>query len=84
MIDAYKQENLDMIYRQIMSSPDIAGSEEVLLYNRNRRWIPVMESAMQSGKIFFAVGAGHLGGPKGIINLLREKGYTVKGIKEER
>ncbi|HRO44854.1 TraB/GumN family protein [Agriterribacter sp.] len=84
MIDAYKQENLDMIYRQIMSSPDIAGSEEVLLYNRNRRWIPVMENAMQSGKIFFAVGAGHLGGPKGIINLLREKGYTVKGIKEER
>ncbi|HRQ18567.1 MAG TPA: TraB/GumN family protein [Agriterribacter sp.] len=84
MVNAYKQENLDMIYRQIMSSPDIAGSEEVLLYNRNRRWIPVMENAMQSGKIFFAVGAGHLGGPKGIINLLREKGYTVKGIKEER
>ncbi len=83
MVSAYKQENLDTIYRHIMSSPDIAGSEEVLLFNRNRNWIPVMENAMQSGKIFFAVGAGHLGGPKGVINLLRKKGYTVKGIREE-
>lgn len=82
MVDAYKQENLDSIYEHIMSSPDISGSEEVLLFNRNAKWIPIMEAAMQKEKIFFAVGAGHLGGPKGVINLLREKGYSVKGIRE--
>ena len=82
MVDAYKQENLDSIYEHIMSSPDISGSEEVLLFNRNEKWIPIMETAMQKEKIFFAVGAGHLGGPKGVINLLREKGYSVKGIRE--
>lgn len=82
MVDAYKQENLDSIYEHIMSSPDISGSEEVLLFNRNEKWIPIMEAAMQKEKIFFAVGAGHLGGPKGVINLLREKGYSVKGIRE--
>ena len=82
MVNAYKQENLDSIYEHIMSSPDISGSEEVLLFNRNEKWIPIMETAMQKEKIFFAVGAGHLGGPKGVINLLREKGYSVKGIRE--
>lgn len=82
MVDAYKQENLDSIYEHIMSSPDISGSEEVLLFNRNEKWIPIMEAAMQKEKIFFAVGAGHLGGPKGVISLLREKGYSVKGIRE--
>ena len=41
-----------------------------------------MEKAMQKEKVFFAVGAGHLGGPEGVINLLREEGYTVKGIRE--
>ena len=84
MVNAYKQENLDSIYEHIMSSPDISGSEEVLLFNRNEKWIPIMETAMQKEKIFFAVGAGHLGGPKGVINLLREKGYSVKGIREEK
>ena len=82
MVNAYKQENLDSIYEHIMSSPDISGSEEVLLFNRNEKWIPIMETAMQKEKIFFAVGAGHLSGPKGVINLLREKGYSVKGIRE--
>lgn len=82
MAAAYKQEDLDAIYQHIMSSPDIAGSEEVLLFNRNKRWIPIMEKAMQKEKVFFAVGAGHLGGPEGVINLLREEGYTVKGIRE--
>jgi uncharacterized protein YbaP (TraB family) len=82
MAAAYKQEDLDAIYQHIMSSPDIAGSEEVLLFNRNKKWIPIMEKAMQKEKVFFAVGAGHLGGPEGVINLLREEGYTVKGIRE--
>lgn len=82
MMHAYHQQNAEALYRYIMSSPDIAGSEETLLFNRNRKWVPVMEQAMQKEKIFFAVGAGHLGGPQGLINLLREKGYTITGIRE--
>ncbi|HTN07813.1 TraB/GumN family protein [Agriterribacter sp.] len=82
MVEVYKQQNLDALYRHIMASPDISGSEETLLYNRNQKWIPIMENAIQKEKIFFAVGAGHLAGPRGVINLLREKGYTVKGIRD--
>ena len=82
MVHAYRQQDAEALYRYMMSSPDIAGSEEALLFNRNRKWVPVMEQAMQKEKIFFAVGAGHLGGPYGLISLLREKGYTVTGIRE--
>ena len=39
-----------------------------------------MEKAMQAKPTFFAVGAGHLGGEKGVLNLLKKQGYTVKAV----
>ncbi|MFT4017851.1 MAG: TraB/GumN family protein [Agriterribacter sp.] len=81
MIALYKAQDLQALYDQTISSPDIAGSEDVLLFNRNQKWIPVMEGAMKESRVFFAVGAGHLAGDKGVINLLRTRGYTVKALK---
>lgn len=81
MIGFYKNQNLDSLYEQITSSPDIAGSEDALLYNRNQNWIPIIEKATKEEPVFFAVGAGHLAGDKGVINLLRKKGYTLTPIK---
>lgn len=81
MIALYKQQNLTAIYDQTISSPDIAGSEDVLLFNRNKNWIPVIEDAMKEAKVFFAVGAGHLAGEKGVISLLRAKGYSVTPVR---
>jgi uncharacterized protein YbaP (TraB family) len=40
-----------------------------------------MEEAMKAQPAFFAVGAGHLAGDKGVINLLRKQGYTVTPVK---
>ncbi len=81
MIELYKQQNLTDLYNQTISSPDIAGSEDALLFNRNQNWIPVMETAMKESKVFFAVGAGHLAGEKGVINLLRTRGYSVSPVR---
>jgi uncharacterized protein YbaP (TraB family) len=81
MVDAYKSQDLPELYRQLSTSPDMAGFEDELLVKRNRKWIPVMESAMQEGPTFFAVGAGHLPGENGVIRLLRNAGYTAKPIK---
>ena len=58
----------------------MAPYEELLLVRRNENWIPVMERIMREGSAFFAVGAGHLGGPKGVVNLLRQAGYTVEPV----
>lgn len=57
------------------------GSREKLLDERNTKWIPVIEKNIALTPSFIAVGAGHLGGKKGVINLLRKKGYKLTPIK---
>ena len=52
-----------------------------LLDERNHAWIPKLETAFKDKPTFVAVGAGHLGGPKGVIKLLRGKGYRVVPVK---
>ena len=55
----------------------IQGYEDVLLYKRNKNWIPIMGDKMTKGQVFFAVGAGHLGGKDGVIDLLKKEGYKL-------
>ncbi len=81
MSSIYKTQDLDALYQLIVGSPEMMGSQELLLDRRNRNWIPVMESVMKNSTTFFAVGAGHLAGSHGVLELLRKQGYKVKGIK---
>jgi uncharacterized protein YbaP (TraB family) len=82
MVNAYKNEDLQRLAKEMSESPELKGFEEYLLGNRNRNWIPVMESAMKEGSCLFAVGAGHLPGKDGVITLLRQAGYTVRPVKQ--
>ena len=51
------------------------------LTDRNHKWIPKIEGYLQSGKTYFVVaGAAHMGGPNGIIALLRDRGYHVEQL----
>lgn len=59
----------------------VAGFEDKLLNDRNKNWIPQIIEESKKQPTFFAVGAGHLGGPMGVINLLRKSGYTLKPVK---
>lgn len=55
--------------------------KDILIYNRNAEWIKQMPDIMKQKATFFAVGAGHLPGEKGILSLLQKAGYTVEGVK---
>jgi len=81
MSTIYKSQDLEALYQLIAESPEMMGSQELLLDRRNRNWIPVMDSAMKKTPTFFAVGAGHLGGNQGVLELLRKQGYSVKPIQ---
>ena len=81
MSTIYKSQDLEALYQLIAESPEMMGSQELLLDRRNRNWIPVMDSAMKKTSTFFAVGAGHLGGNQGVLELLRKQGYSVKPIQ---
>lgn len=84
LVRYYKAEDLEgMLQCMLHASPEIQDYGDLLLYNRNATWIPVMEDMMEEESRFFAVGAGHLPGPKGVLTLLREAGYTVTPVNNE-
>lgn len=82
MVSLYKKEDLNELDKLLVKSdPGMESYMDLMLYKRNRSWIDPMQSQMFSQSTLFAVGAGHLGGEKGVISLLRKKGFTVKPVK---
>jgi len=55
--------------------------EDALIYNRNANWAKLMPQIMADKATFFAVGAGHLPGEKGVLQLLKNAGYMIEGVK---
>ncbi|KAK6022721.1 GumN protein [Ostertagia ostertagi] len=81
MLAAYKAQDLPALYDQIKESKELGDDLGVFLDDRNEKWIPRMQDKMKNKPVFFAVGAGHLWGDQGVINLLREAGYVVEAVK---
>jgi len=80
MIKTYKEEDISELYD---ASVDYFSELELnlLLHKRNQNWIPKIGEMAQEKSTFFAVGAGHLGGDQGVINLLKKAGYSVKPVE---
>ncbi|WP_298474757.1 TraB/GumN family protein [uncultured Maribacter sp.] len=77
--DAYRERNinlLDSIDRAMYTTYYI----ENMLHIRNRNMTKSLDSVMQLGKVFAGIGAAHLPGKNGVIDLLQKKGYTVKAL----
>ncbi len=86
MVKIYLDKDIEKMSRMLSennSSKDNAMTpyEAMLLNNRNANWIAKMEKLMHEKSNFIAVGAAHLGGPKGVLNLLKQKGYTIKALQ---
>lgn len=82
MVNAYKSQDINKLVNVIETSDEsIKPFLDLMLNNRNTSWIPIMSEAMKNNSCFFAVGAGHLAGEKGVIQLLRKAGYEVKAYK---
>ncbi len=65
--------------------PAFAEIYDSLFYARNRKMVSKIEQMLkQDGtaeKVYFVVvGSGHLIGDKGIVNVLKEKGYKIKRL----
>ncbi len=80
MLDVYKTKDINKLYEMTTKDKDFGEYEGLLLNDRNHNWIPVIGEQAKKMSTFFAFGAGHLGGDKGVISLLRKAGYTVKPI----
>ena len=84
MVEMYKAQDIQTMASMLNSGEDSEGLgkfETLLVTTRNLNWIPLMAKSMKQKQTFFAVGAGHLGGQKGVVSLLRKEGYTLKPLK---
>jgi uncharacterized protein YbaP (TraB family) len=63
-----------VVLQPIMREPALY---DAIIVNRNRNWVPKIESCLEEGHCFVVVGAAHLLGPDGLVMVLKQKGYSV-------
>jgi uncharacterized protein len=82
MLDLYKSEDIQAMIEFTKNSDNAMTSkfDDELLNNRNQNWISRIEKIAKEKPTFFGVGAAHLGGELGVINLLRKYGFTVEPV----
>lgn len=79
MIVAWKSGSVADVEHQLLD--DLESEPEMharLLVNRNRTWLPIIETLFTRPRpAFVVVGAAHLVSNDGLVAMLRAKGYTV-------
>ncbi len=82
LMDTYKKMDFKNFYKLMFkASPELKEFEQLLLIDRNEKWIPRIEKMIKEKSCFIAVGALHLEGEKGLVALLQSDGYSVTPIK---
>ena len=83
MQDAYRQRNINLL-----DSIDQAMYSEYylqnMLHHRNKNMVDRLATTMKKGSVFTGIGAAHLPGKKGVISLLRLKGYKVTALQSAK
>jgi uncharacterized protein YbaP (TraB family) len=80
--DAYRTGNLDLLDTINKVNSTSAAFDEKFLYRRNEIQANSIDSILKTRQsLFVGVGAAHLPGQRGVIELLRRKGYKLRPIK---
>lgn len=82
LTNAYMAQDLDLVC-DIMYSPDAGMGDEAqkaFLIDRNEDWAKQLSEILPYKPVLICVGAGHLPGEKGLLNLLRQAGYTITPV----
>lgn len=82
MFEAWRRGEVELLTRKTRESfSDFPFMAERLLDARNRNWMPKIENYLHSGQVYFVVaGAAHMGGPNGLVSLLKQRGYNVEQL----
>jgi uncharacterized protein len=82
LLEAWRRGDADTLARATRDSfHDFPSLGERILDARNRNWVPKIESYLRSGQTYFVVvGAAHLGGPDGVLSILRARGYRTEQL----
>ncbi|HLT80825.1 MAG TPA: TraB/GumN family protein [Cyclobacteriaceae bacterium] len=77
LLSLYLRHDLDGLYKLYQKYEKRFGDTSWLLDERNVNWMKQLPAMLAEGDKFIAVGALHLAGEKGLVELLRKQGYTV-------
>ena len=89
---AYRGQDIFKVYeekgKQLQKLNDLNPSDSLaleklmkgVLTDRNYNWMKIIPGIIKEKSTFIAVGAVHLGGEEGLINLLKKEGYTMEPI----
>ncbi len=78
--EAYRRGDLDQIDSLSKSGNPTEVYHKYFIVERNRNMVRRMDSIMHQHSIFTGIGAAHLPGNEGAIELLRDMGYTVRPV----
>lgn len=77
---AYSARDLNAMIELSKEGEEHPEFMENILYKRNAEWLQKLPEIIESSPSFIVVGALHLAGPKGILEGLKNEGYTVTPI----
>lgn len=86
LIDDYNRGDLDKLYQLMKESDDCPSTpeeEDAVNKDRNLAWMKKLPEIMREKSSFIAVGAIHLAGEEGLLNLLEKSGYKVEPITDK-
>ena len=82
IVSSWKKGEVDALWRRSRAAfAEYPAFADRLLEVRNRAWMPKIEGYLRSGEPHLVVvGAAHLGGPGGLLSLLRQRGYQLEQL----
>jgi uncharacterized protein YbaP (TraB family) len=83
MENVYRDRNVELL-DSIGEATNTNFYREHMLFKRNENMVTILDSLMHKKKVFAGVGAAHLGGQKGMLQMLKDKGYTVKALTSKQ
>lgn len=81
ILNAYMAQDLDRMMALSEEFEAAFGDLDALIDQRNIKWVDKLEPLLKQGGVFIAVGALHLPGNNGLIELLRAQGYQVNAVR---
>jgi uncharacterized protein YbaP (TraB family) len=81
--DAYRRGDLELLdsVQKLMNGN--ANYQRYMLHERNKIMARNMDSIMKQKTLFTGIGAAHLAGEQGVIELLRSRGYTLTPVAQQ-
>ena len=72
----YQTQNIQALY--LKAKKQLGKMKHMMLYDRNVFMANRIEELVQDKSIFIGIGVGHLPGQKGVLRLLKKKGFSLE------